>query len=337
MSKIWENIHLSTGANTNLTYFIFILIAFGLLTLIPFLVTVIFAFSKAKLSQKSNIYLYSFICGFFITMATFGFLREALEISSVNKNNINKWITYGWNICIVVSGLVLGLLFAWGIRSLIHYGAKKKLAKDKTASVFIHSHDLGHNLDGKHDHDHGIAPTHLENIKNDKKDEQHPAYKLVAILLLLIHRIPESFLIGYIISIIGTSEGAVITSVSIAFIVSAILHLIPEQLVFYYRLREMGKSRAMAITLSSASLLIFLPFMFLGTYAGQFMNFPVLKGIIQSFVAGVFIFTSIVEFLPEFYHAHHDRKVFKLTMFLFMLGIVVCAFILSFHQHGAGI
>lgn len=329
---IWTPIYELTY-NQDVTYLIFIIIGFFGLTLIPFLVTVIFALSKEKLSTKSNIYLYSFICGFFLTMATFGFLKESLEISSIYGANHNKWITYGWNILVVVGGLSFGLLFAWGIRSLIRYAAKKKISKDKEASVFIHTHDLAHDHGDDH-HDHQIAPTHLEEIKTEEKSENHPSYKLVAILLLLVHRIPESFLIGYIISIMGQGTH-VITTVSIAFWISAVLHLIPEQLVFYYRLREIGKSRAYALWTSSASLLIFIPFMVLGAWVGKYIcDVWQLRAIVQSFVGGVFIFTSIVEFLPEFYHAHHDKKVFKWTILLFMLGIIICAFILSFHQHG---
>lgn len=339
MAKLWNNIYDLTF-NANVTYLIFILIGFVVLTFLPFLVTLIFAFSKGKLSKTSYVYLYSFICGFFITMATFGFLKEALEISSVhsvNYANGNKWITYAWNIFIVVSGLTLGLLFAWGIRSLIRHSAKRKIFKDKTASVFVHTHDLSHDHHDEHHHSE-IAPSHLEHIHNDEHDESNPIYKMVAILLLLVHRIPESFLIGYIISTIGANTSHVITSVAIAFIISAVLHLIPEQLVFYYRLREMGKSRSKSLIFSSASLLIFLPFMFLGTYTGVYIyEFWQLRGIIQSFVGGIFIFTSIVEFLPEFYHAHHDKKVFKWTIVLFFIGIIICAFILSFHQHGIGV
>nr|WP_307927189.1 hypothetical protein [Mycoplasmopsis bovis] len=72
-----------------------------------------------------------------------------------------------------------------------------------------------------------IAPSH--DIKVATNAQSKPTYKLVAILLLLLHRIPEGFLIGFIISGI---ENKGITSTSVAFLISLILHLIPEQVLF---------------------------------------------------------------------------------------------------------
>ncbi|MBZ4203378.1 ZIP family metal transporter [Mycoplasma tauri] len=339
--KLWHGVHVSTGRNINLTHFIFILIAILIIVTIPLLFNLIFAFSKEKLSKKGTVYLYAFMSGFFITMALFGFLKESLEISSiyapvnVPKANESKFVIYGWNILIVVGGLILGLFSAWGMRALIKLSVEKKISKDTTAKTFLHVHDFSH--ENEHDHhsnpENHISPSH-EVIKQ-ANSENKPQYKFVAIILLLLHRIPEGFLIGFIISGI---EKYGITSTSIAFLISLILHLIPEQILFYYRQREIGWSRRKSLVVSSLCLLLFLPSMLIGAYGGSGIHqIWELKGIVQSFMAGIFIFISILEFLPEFYHAHHNKKIAKFAIILFMVGLIFAAFVLSFHQHGQGV
>ncbi|WP_029513396.1 ZIP family metal transporter [Mycoplasmopsis primatum] len=335
MNQFWNSLYSSLGYNSQLTAFVIILIVLSIIVIVPFLVNLVFAFTKEKLNKKGTVLLYAFMCGFFITMALFGFLKESLEISSVNNNAIyNENIKiYGWNILVVVGGLALGLCFAWLVRFLIRLSISNKISKDKTARLFLHSHDIAHDHHNDQEHEHQIAPNH--DIQNAHVTENKPGYKIVAILLLLLHRIPEGFLIGFIISGI---ENKGITSTSFAFLISLILHLIPEQIIFYYRQREMGWSRAKALTISTLCLLLFLPAMIIGAYSGHHIyGIWQLRAVVQSFIGGVFIFLSILEFLPEFYHAHHDKKLFLWTMILFFLGIVICAFILSFHKHGQGI
>ncbi|MGV2393620.1 UNVERIFIED_CONTAM: hypothetical protein O8I53_12140 [Campylobacter lari] len=190
-----------TGNNNDLVYLILILIVTASIVILPIIVTIIFAFSKEKLSQKSSVLLYAFVCGFFITMALFGFLRESLETSSLyvaKSNKITPLAGLGYNVLIVCGGLLSGLGFAYLVRYLVRLATLKKISKDQEAAVFLHSHDLAHDDDHAHIH-HEIAPDHLEFKEKQTPNESHPSYKLVAILLLLIHRIPEGFLIGHFI------------------------------------------------------------------------------------------------------------------------------------------
>ncbi|MCE6115509.1 ZIP family metal transporter [Mycoplasmopsis agalactiae] len=335
MTKFWNVLYSSLGYNQPLAIFIAILVVFVLIAIIPFLVNLIFAFTKEKLNSKGTVLLYAFMCGFFLTMATFGFLKESLEISSINTSAIlnSDFKIYGWNILVVVGGLIIGIGFAALVRQLVRKSINSKIATDKSARLFLHSHDIGHDHGDMDHHEHEIAPSH--DIQISSNAQSKPAYKLVAILLLLLHRIPEGFLIGFIISGI---ESKGITSTSVAFLISLILHLIPEQVLFYYRQREMGWSRAKALFISTLCLFLFLPAMLLGGYLGKHIySIWQLRAMVQSFIAGIFIFISILEFLPEFYHAHHDKKLFFWTIFVFMVGIIFCAFVLAFHKHGQGI
>lgn len=341
MDKFWRVLKNGANLNDNLAIFYLILIAVGILIVFPMIIIIILAFTKEKLKKRSSVLLYAFMCGFFITMATFGFLKESLEISSVESMGFtnNNWIIYGWNILLVTSGLLLGLLFAWGVRSLMVKASKNKIAKDKTARVFLHTHDL------THDHEHEeketteceVSPDHLKDFKTEEEADEKGKhiYKTAAIILLMLHRIPEGFFIGYIISVIAAKE--LITSVSVAFLISSVFHLIPEQIIFYYRQREMNWSRKKSLWITFSSLLLFLPPMLVGAYSGKYIyDLWQVRAVVQSFIGGIFLFTSVIEFLPEFYHAHHDKKLFKSTLFLFMTGIVICVIILSFHVHGAG-
>ncbi|RMX36437.1 ZIP family metal transporter [Mycoplasmopsis fermentans] len=335
-----ENGALTIGTREIAAKFYLILIAFAIIFLVPVLVALIFPLFKKSLSKKGSILLYAFVTGFFLTMALFGFLKESLEISSISapssmppeaSSTQIKWATYGWNIFLLVSGLVGGLLFALGIRMTVKKISEKHLAKSK-ASVFVHTHDMVHNHEHgeneEHSHDH-VAQEHK--ISTDEKNANNKL-KVVALLLLLTHRIPEGFLIGYSLNNLYNQN---IGSLSIAFFVSFIMHLIPEEMVFYYRQREMGVGRWKAIGISIGCLFLFLPMMLLGIFTGDYIQqIWQLRAFLQAMIAGIFFFTAVMEFLPEFYHAHHDKDLFKKVMITFMAGLVVCALILALHQHG---
>ena len=318
---------------------LFVLIASGILLLIPLLIATIFPIFKEKLSQKGTVILYAFVTGFFLTMAMFGFLRESLETSSLSAQSIpdiKKWQIYGWNILLVGGGLIIGLLLAWGIRSIVVYTSKKKIKENTQASVFIHTHDFNHehHLDNGEDHvdaEHEVAPSHEMHIEQNNVNN-NPKTKVVALLLLLTHRIPEGFIIGYTLNNIIATQS--FQALSLAFILSFIMHLIPEEIVFYYRQREMGIGRWKAMGISIGCLCLFIPMMFLGIYLGEYLGDWHARALIESMIAGIFIFTSIIEFLPEFYHAHHDKKLFKTVLVVFMVGVALSVIVLCFHQHG---
>ncbi|WP_027120372.1 ZIP family metal transporter [Mycoplasmopsis lipofaciens] len=315
----------------------FVIIASFVMLFIPFLITLIFPFlKKDTLSKKGSVILYAFVTGFFITMALFGFLRESLEKSSLSAKaeGFSGWSLYGWNILLVGGGLTAGLSFGWFLRFIVKKATSSKIKEDPKASLYIHIHDLSHDHEHEaHDHsnialNHKISHKEVTNKKSDTK------LKIVALLLLLTHRIPAGFLIGYSFNAFFTT-GAQFGALNAAFLISFILHLIPEEIIFYYRQREMGISKWKAVFNSFASLLLFIPLMLLGIYLGKYINqIWQLSAFVQAMISGTFLFTAIIEFLPEINHAHHDKKFIKKVLFVFLLGIIICATILSFHDHG---
>ncbi|QSF13843.1 ZIP family metal transporter [Mycoplasma sp. Mirounga ES2805-ORL] len=333
METFINNLKNFSNGNEELAKFILVLIASMFLLLIPIFVTTIFPLFKSKLSPRGNALLYSFVTGFFIILATFGFLRESLEISSINGYDFRlkhpKLTVYTWNIILVCGGLITGLLFAFGLRKTIKAISRTRVKNDKFAAIFIHNHEIAHDHGAMHD-ELKLGPDHKTKI-----DKQHqvndPKLKVVALLLILAHRIPAGILIGYNLNQLFYGEGS---SLSIAFLISFILHLIPEEIIYYYRQREMGISRWKAMLISIGIILLFIPLMLIGIYFGHVItSIWQVRSFISAVVAGIFLFTSIVEFLPEFFHSHHDKKLFRWVMLMFFIGIVLCALVLSFHEH----
>ncbi|WP_051617838.1 ZIP family metal transporter [Mycoplasmopsis iners] len=327
-------------SETALAKFYFTLIAALIILFVPILISFIFPlFKKNHLSKKGTLLLYAFVTGFFIAMSLFGFLREAIEISTVRIQTSSAGTTYFWNILLVGGGLAVGLSFAYGLRRLIKLISKTKAIKnDPQARLFVHSHELSHDHSDDYHH-HQIAPDHGLKRLNAKFKTNEPLQtesknKVVALLLLLTHRVPAGLLIGYSLNSFFDPNSRSFGALSWAFIISFVLHLIPEILIFFYRQREMGINKWKATFWSISSLLMLIPLMLIGIYLGEFINkAPHAMSFVQALVAGIFLFTSIVEFLPEFYHSHHDKKLFRLVMFVFFAGIVICAIVLSFHTH----
>ncbi|SJZ52119.1 ZIP family metal transporter [Mycoplasmopsis verecunda] len=197
---------------------------------------------------------------------------------------------------------------------------------------YIHQHK---HLNHTHSHAH---PDYIfgqeENLAQAEEtiiNKTSPKMKVIALLLLLTHRIPEGILLGYNLTL--ATEGQT-NNLTIAYFVSLILHLIPEESIFYFRLREAGFGRINSLLLSFLGLSLFLPFMLIGAYAGQYINeLWWLKAIMFSAIAGIFLFIAIVEFIPEFYHNHMSKKQWFTVLVSLFIGIIIGVLILSFHSH----
>lgn len=324
-----------------------IIVVLAIILLIPVMIAIFLPIFKSKLTPKFKIYLYSFITGFFIVMALFGFMREALETSSLQApflikqifpqfSPTNKSLIYLINFLLVFCGALLGFIFSFVVKYVISYRLNKKLlAKSKNAklSAFIHVHDAE---SGPHVHEHPDIIFNKEDTLSTSEQvfnqKTEGKFKVIALVLLLTHRIPEGFILGYSINLFLQNEP---TSLSIAFFVSLILHLIPEELVFFYRLRDAGYSRWKAMSISIAALMLFLPFMIIGAYSAEsLIKHKWVFAFLNAMIGSIFIFTSLVEFFPEFYHTHFDKKSWIKVMLILFTGILFAIFILVFHTHG---
>ncbi|QCZ37004.1 metal transporter [Mycoplasma nasistruthionis] len=274
--------------------------------------------------------MYAFSTGFFIVLATFGFLRESIETVAENAetNELSTTAIYAWNAGVLVIGLLLGITFSFFLKFVITARINKRLQKDGTMSVFVHSHDHG-----EHSHPDYIFTQDeaQENAEKAVLNNTNPMLKVIALLLLLTHRIPEGILLGYNLQLAANGNN---DSLTIAYFISLIVHLIPEETIFYFRLREAKFSPIQALLLSFLGLSLFLPFMLIGAYAGQWIAETWwLKAIMFSTIAGIFLFTSIVEFIPEFYHRDLSKKTWFVVLISVFAGIIFAAIVLSFHAH----
>ncbi|WAM07599.1 ZIP family metal transporter [Mycoplasmopsis cynos] len=124
--------------------------------------------------------------------------------------------------------------------------------------------------------------------------------KIIALLLLLTHRIPEGLLLGYNLSLfIPNDSGEAFFSITTRHFLSLVLHLIPEEVIFYVRLKDAGFKPIKALLLSFLGLSLFLPFMIIGMFVGSIIN-DAGKAIMFAAIGGIFIFTALVEFFLKF-------------------------------------
>ncbi|MCT4469360.1 ZIP family metal transporter [Mycoplasma sp. HS2188] len=326
----------NTALSETGTKFIFGLIVSILLLSIPILVALFVPLFIKKPKKEFSIYLYSFITGMFIILGSFGYLREAIEITSrgsgLKGNNIPTSNIYLYNILIIVGGSLLGIISAFTIKYIVYATIKRKY--NLKNSIFVHTHEAGHHHgELEHQHTHG---DHIWN-NNDLAEVETKQYKKknkwTALILLLGHRIPEGLLIG--ISLFNLIHNQNVSAVSIAFFISFVMHTIPEEIVFYYRQREMGIKPIYAVLNSIAGLSLIIPFIFIGVFGAEFLEkIPALKAFIMATVGSVMVFTAMVEFLPEFYHNNLEKKKWFITLLMFFLGIIFTIFVLSFHTHG---
>ncbi|WAM01367.1 hypothetical protein NWE60_01870 [Mycoplasmopsis felis] len=85
----------------------------------------------------------------------------------------------------------------------------------------------------------------LSLVEDTLKEKVEGKLKLIALLLLLTHRIPEGLLIGYSLNQHIPVDGVIYSqnsALTTAYFLSLIFHLIPEETIFYLRLRESGLS-----------------------------------------------------------------------------------------------
>ncbi|CCP24408.1 ZIP family metal transporter [Mycoplasmopsis cynos] len=339
------NLYLSINNSINigwLSQIILILIFLGAMLCVPIFIGLFFPIIGRNFKKSYSIYIHAFSTGFFLVLATFGFLRESLESASLfafakKGADVSQYTIYAYNILLIISGLIIGLIFSFVVKFVISYKLNKKLLGSKQLSSFIHEHTIeeGHSHNHLHAHDVVISNSQdrIEIVDQTLFKKTESKLKIIALLLLLTHRIPEGLLLGYNLSLfIPNDSGEAFFSITTAYFLSLVLHLIPEEVIFYVRLKDAGFSPIKALLLSFLGLSLFLPFMIIGMFVGSIIN-DAGKAIMFAAIGGIFLFTALVEFFPEIYHINFNKKKWIFTLIVLFLGILVAAFILSFHSH----
>ena len=230
---------------------------------------------KPKIKKKSMVYLYSFSTGYFIVLALFGLLREAMNTLTDNTKSHSHSIQ---NI-IIISVLVSGILIGMGGGLLFRFVLSKSSGE----------------LHIKHeDHSHS---DHIFNVS----DIDNPRGKWVAILLLLSHRLVAGATLGLLVYNINIGDGSVINETfNVGIILAFILHLVPEVLIIYYRQREAAISQWRAIVNGLLFKFTMIALIVIGAYLGSWISTVYwLMPLFLTTSAAAMSFAAIFELTPE--------------------------------------
>lgn len=283
--------------------FYLILIVVSFVLLIPIVYGLLLPVVKPSLTSKGSIYLNAFVSGFFLILGIFGFLNDARE--ELLEHGNPSWIIF----LILFFSVAFALFSSLGIRFLLaKYNNKKEF----------------HSLREHHHHDNLVFNSTDVKMTNKK-------LKIFPLLLLLSHRIPGGFIIGFLIH--NVIQEGTIDIESLVFLITFVLHIIPEELIFYYRQIDSGISKWVATRNSIFGILLLVPFIFAGAYGTEAISNEYFIAFMNASVGGFFIFVSLIELIPEFLHEKMDGKTWYITIIFLIIGILCAVAILSFHSH----
>ena len=299
-----------------------LIIASIVVALIIFILLVI-VFLKPKIKMENYKFIYAFLSGFILIIGTLGLFGEFKDHIFGDEGHFN-FATHGHKVGVIF--IVIALVVSSFIIAISLILSGKLIIK----------------LIGR--------KYHKEPVKI------YQANKLLAIAFVLLHRIPASITIGFLVN--ELHEDA-------SLLVVLILHIIPEVMLVYYRMIDLGYSKLKAFTLSFLIKIIFFPLIILGTAINQAVSAiwwiqPLLFGS----VAVILTYSVITELMPEFmnymnlhYHGVHlikkgkkpnyeawdhvhsinisqdqtkNKIILKLGVFL-LIGMALAVMILMFH------
>ncbi|MGL6125261.1 MAG: hypothetical protein ACRC1F_02090 [Metamycoplasmataceae bacterium] len=294
----------------NLIYII--LIVSLVVLIIPWFYGLILPIVKPTISKQTTMYLYAFSSGFFIILAIFGFFSEAKEELTVHFEGLGYSQGAIWGINVGVIGG--GSLVILSLSILVKFLIGKKVSKNEESALIA-------------DHNHSSLIYNINDV--------NPKSKMLALILLLSHRIPGGLIIGFLISNIQKNNE--ISIINIVFLVTFILHIIPEELVLYYRQMEMGINKWRAAFNSFLGTFLLVPFILVGAYTAEaLINEIIFISFLKVCVGSLILFSALVEFIPEFLHNKMDAKTWYTTITLLMIGIVFGLILFSLHSHESG-
>lgn len=295
-------------------------------------VTVLYSFN-IKVPKHRIKYVYAFSSGFLIVTAIVGqwvTARHNMSEYFVEHNLANgatgdgdPTISQGLlAIIILLSGVALGTLFAYGMKKLIH--------KE-------HKHD--HSAHEGHKHRHDSHPDTLSSKTEVMHESLVHKEKTPVIWMILTHRVPAGLILGILLvnfnnMAVGQSEAG---EYSLAALLVFILHTIPDMIIVYYARIEAGHSRRSSLIFSILVKLILIPFIIIGismtthidmTEPSTFWIMPLLLS-----VAGItMIWGAVFELAPSFIHAESNKDTYKL-IFTFIIGLTLSMCIQLIHSH----
>lgn len=320
------------------------LIILAIMVSIPWIYGLLLPIIKPNLTEKASIYLYAFSAGFFLILSTFGFFVEAKEyinlwVGELNSHSyggiteivISEPISWVISMAIIGGGAFLFLLLALGgkyfFSKLLNKNTEKnnKVSQESVNNIVHHNHD-----------DHG----HMHDFSFFNVNDSHPKTRVYSLFLLFIHRISDGLIIGVLVFNVNSNKE--LSLVNVIFLVSFFIHIIPDELISYYRQIDAGVNRWKAALNSMLITSILIPSIFLGAYV--FVNFEkdfpagynMLMAFMNVIIGSFFLFTALVEFIPEVLHTKMSKKTFYIGMIVMFIGIMLGLMVFSIHVHDHG-
>lgn len=238
---------------------------------------------KPIIKKESMIYLYSFSTGYFIVLALFGLLRDALGNIDYGTRNMTPTIRS----IIIISILSFGIIIGMSTGLLFRYLIIRKQPE-------IHDNHYGH--------------SHSDVIFSSNEID-HPKSKWIGVLLLLSHRVVAGLTLGILVFNFKYKYEEHIDTFTIGVIIAFIFHLIPEVLIVYYRQREAGVKMWSAILNGIVFKFILIILIIIGAYLANILKVQYwIIPLLLSISAGAISFAALFEFIPEILHVESQSK-----------------------------
>lgn len=293
----------------------------GLISLLviglPIIMVLMLFPTKNKLSEKSMIYMYAFSTGLLVILSTLGLIKESfheLEHMALENQNVLPFSNEMINqIIIIGGGITSGLIFAITLKVSIFkykkYSISKKEFKDKSHS------------------DEKCCVINFEELI--KKNGT-----IASIFIISSHKFIDGISLGIFIN----SATSLFDFSFIGIILLFILHDLPITAIIFYLQRNSNISKLKSIFYIFILSFITIPFIFIGAFLGNyFETIPQLSWMIpflEAMAGSMLLFTTIMEFAPEFIHNHHlCSKHWYITVLWLSLGIALSSILTMVHIH----
>ena len=283
-------------------------------------------FFKIRLNKRHIKFVYAFSSGFLLITAIVGQFISARSNLTEHWEKLNlatlptgadpdpTFSQTTISIAILIGGLVLGTLIAYAMKKI---------------STHEHNHEKG--MHKGHNHE-ILKHSPLDSVDVIMHESKVHKEKTPVIYMILTHRIPAGLLLG--ILLVNFNNGG---EYSLAALLVFILHTIPDMTIIYYARIEAGYSRLNSFIFSIFAKLILIPFIIIGVAiansidinsASTYWIMPIMlvtAGIIMAWGA-------IFELAPSFMNLKDSKDVYKI-IFTFITGIGLSLAIQFIHHH----
>lgn len=283
-----------------------------LLVFAPMVIICPLFFYKKNISNNTKIYLYAFSAGLLAILSTLGLMRNGIE--SLDHHLIeyfpnNKYLDLT-KIGLIASSAAIGLFLSVLIKVLVFKISAKKNLKKASASF-----------------NHSCCVINIEDLVKTSNG------KILSIIVLSSHKIIDGIALGVLVS----QNQDAINLDNFGIILLFIIHDIPVMIVLFFEQKNKIKNIKIFFYMV-LNVLISVPFIFLGGYAGEYFissnNTFWIIPFLEILTGSSLLFTTLMEIIPEFIHNKHlCSKHWYLTVLWLSIGIILASILTLFHQH----